>query len=57
MTKNEAIAVLIAYAERRDGIVHINSGLCPDILEGHDSRDPECIVCQALMVFDKEAAE
>ena len=54
MNREKAIAILIACAERRDEIVHANNGLCPDALEGHGSRDPECVVCQALMVFDKE---
>lgn len=54
MTQQEAIKILIAYAERKDEVVHANNGLCPDVFEGHDSRDPDCLVCQALMAIDKE---
>jgi len=39
--------MLRAHAEGR--VTHINNGLCPDIIEGHDTRDPECPVCQALL--------
>lgn len=38
--------VLIAYAEGR--IEHAGSGHCPDAVEGHDSRDSDCVVCQAM---------
>lgn len=38
--------VLRAYAEGR--INHLNAGLCPDVLTGPNSRDPECRVCHAL---------
>ena len=54
MNRDKAIAILAAYAERRDEIVHANNGLCPDAFEGHDSRDQECVVCQALMVLERE---
>lgn len=53
MTRNEALEVLIAYAERRSEIVHANNGLCPDEYEGHDTRDPECVICRALLVVKK----
>lgn len=43
---SEHVEVLIAYAEGR--IQHLNRGSCPDSIEGHDSRDPECPVCAAL---------
>lgn len=33
-------------------LLHDNNGLCPDIVEGHDSRDPDCPACQALIAFD-----
>ncbi len=38
--------VLHEYAEGR--IQHLNRGQCPDIVSGHDSRDPDCPVCAAL---------
>lgn len=43
---NSAEQVLIAYAENR--ISHINRGMCPDVINGFDERDPDCPVCQAL---------
>ena len=48
MDKSEAIQTLIYLAEGRDGVTHVYNGLCPDVFEGHDIRDEECIVCQAL---------
>lgn len=52
MTKqiNVHIATLIAHAEGR--VSHANNGLCPDQVEGHQTRDPECPVCQALLSLD-----
>jgi len=44
--KAEPSEVLRAHAEGR--IQHANRGLCPDSIEGHGSRDPDCPVCQAL---------
>nr|WP_285311284.1 hypothetical protein [Stenotrophomonas maltophilia] len=41
---------LIAHAEGR--VSHANNGLCPDQVEGHQTRDPECPVCQALLSLD-----
>ncbi|WP_368647767.1 hypothetical protein ABRZ00_12975 [Castellaniella ginsengisoli] len=41
------VQTLIAYAEGR--IKHVNEGECPDNIEGHDARDPDCPVCRALM--------
>ncbi len=41
------VQTLIAYAEGR--IKHVNEGECPDNIEGHDTRDPDCPVCRALM--------
>lgn len=38
--------VLHEYAEGR--IQHLNRGQCPDIVSGHDSRDPDCPVCAAI---------
>lgn len=28
---------------------HLNNGHCPDALEGHETRDPNCSVCRALI--------
>ncbi|HCF9473260.1 TPA: hypothetical protein NI647_000939 [Pseudomonas aeruginosa] len=33
---------------------HQNNGLCPDELEGRETRDPNCSVCRALIETDKE---
>lgn len=41
---------LIAHAE--GCVSHVNNGLCPDQVEGHQTRDPECPVCQALLSLD-----
>ncbi|PTZ99577.1 hypothetical protein DB380_10550 [Pseudomonas aeruginosa] len=30
-------------------VKHLNNGLCPDCLEGHEARDPDCPVCRALL--------
>lgn len=49
MTKDEALRVLYAHAERR--LDHANAGLCPDVHEGCLIRDTECRVCQALTVL------
>lgn len=27
---------------------HLYNGLCPDAIEGHDSRDPDCPACKAI---------
>ena len=40
------VQALIAYAEGR--IDHARNGLCPDEIEGHEARDPDCPVCRAL---------
>ncbi|HFS0754879.1 TPA: hypothetical protein ACHYZ8_005007 [Pseudomonas aeruginosa] len=36
-------------------VKHMNNGLCPDDLEGHDARDPDCPVCRALIETGKES--
>lgn len=41
---------LVAHAEGR--VHHISVGNCPDEIEGHDKRDTECPVCQALMAVE-----
>ncbi|HBP6659915.1 TPA: hypothetical protein L6B02_02925 [Pseudomonas aeruginosa] len=33
---------------------HLNNGLCPDDLEGRETRDPDCPVCRALIETEKE---
>ncbi|HFN4543865.1 TPA: hypothetical protein ACGSPD_001803 [Pseudomonas aeruginosa] len=30
-------------------VKHLNNGLCPDEIEGHEARDPDCPVCRALL--------
>lgn len=40
------LRVLADHATGR--INHANNGLCPDQIEGHDARDPDCTVCRAL---------
>src|SRR5690606_31045294 len=45
----DAISTLIRHASGE--IQHANLGLCPDEIEGHDSRDPECQVCQAMVAL------
>ncbi|WP_212646423.1 hypothetical protein [Delftia sp. PE138] len=46
MDTKTAWQTLRDYAEGRIG--HTYAGSCPDHVEAHDSRDPECLVCQAL---------
>ncbi|HHA2757964.1 TPA: hypothetical protein ACOEQX_001202 [Stenotrophomonas maltophilia] len=41
------VRVLADHAAGR--INHANNGLCPDEVEGHDTRDPDCPVCSALI--------
>ncbi|WP_205420745.1 hypothetical protein [Stenotrophomonas sp. G4] len=42
-----AVRVLTDHATGR--INHANNGLCPDQVEGHDTRAPHCPVCRALI--------
>ncbi|HCF3534151.1 TPA: hypothetical protein ACL1QT_004804 [Pseudomonas aeruginosa] len=35
-------------------VKHLNNGLCPDDIEGHEARDPDCPVCRALIETGKE---
>ncbi len=30
-------------------VKHLNNGLCPDDIDGHEARDPDCPVCRALL--------
>jgi hypothetical protein len=50
---NSLEGVLRDHAEGR--IAHLGRGSCPDSMEGHDSRDPECRVCQALATLAEQA--
>ncbi|CDO80867.1 hypothetical protein N0426_13535 [Pseudomonas aeruginosa] len=34
-------------------VKHLNNGHCPDDLEGHETRDPNCSVCRALIDTEK----
>lgn len=36
-------------------VKHMNNGLCPDDIEGHEVRDPDCPVCRALIETGKES--
>ncbi|MFU4907926.1 hypothetical protein ACM7ZU_10275 [Pseudomonas aeruginosa] len=36
-------------------VKHLNNGLCPDDIEGHEARDPDCPVCGALIETGKES--
>ncbi|MBY9700563.1 hypothetical protein ISH39_03220 [Pseudomonas aeruginosa] len=36
-------------------VKHLNNGLCPDDIEGHEARDPDCPVCRALIETGKES--
>ena len=49
---------LIALIDRLSpqSISHIYEGLCPDSIEGWDSRDPECEACRQLEAA-REAAD
>ena len=51
---NSSMATLRAHAEGR--IHHVNAGLCPDMLTGPESRDPDCPVCNALRAQAAERA-
>lgn len=49
MTTVEAINALRRHATGE--LHHAFAGLCPDAVEGPDTRDPECTVCQALVAL------
>ncbi|WP_134521224.1 hypothetical protein [Pseudomonas aeruginosa] len=36
-------------------VMHLNNGLCPDDIDGHEARDPDCPVCRALIETGKES--
>ncbi|MGD8148102.1 hypothetical protein ACP9NB_31205 [Pseudomonas aeruginosa] len=48
----DAIDTLRRFATGEVG--HLNNGLCPDDLEGRETRDPNCSVCRALIETEKE---
>ena len=50
MNYTQAQCTLIAHAEGH--LPHVGMGRCPDQLEGHESRDSDCQVCQALIALD-----
>lgn len=47
---HSARQTLISHADGR--VSHARQGSCPDEVSGHDVRDDECPVCQALMALD-----
>ena len=49
------IKKLIAVATGE--IAHTNNGLCPDMVAGYDSRDPDCLACQIIMQAEREKQE
>ena len=53
--ERSALAVLRAHAEAR--VHHVYNGLCPEEAGLHDSRDPECPVCAALVGIMPSASE
>ena len=48
---HEAMHVLVAHAEGRAR--HLFNGQCPDAVEGHAARDPQCLVCQSLGIVQR----
>ncbi|WP_208604371.1 hypothetical protein [Pseudomonas delhiensis] len=55
VVSEDTLRVLIGHATGE--IKHLNNGMCPDDLEGHDTRDPDCAVCRALLGEGKEVAD
>ncbi len=50
------IAESVSVRKAASGAVkHLNNGLCPDDIEGHEARDPDCPVCRALIETGKES--
>ncbi|WP_058016459.1 hypothetical protein [Pseudomonas aeruginosa] len=47
----DALDTLRRFATGEVG--HLNNGHCPDGLEGHETRDPDCPVCRALIDTEK----
>lgn len=46
VAQSPAVSVLCEFAEGR--ISHLYQGNCPEVVSGHDSRDPDCPVCRAI---------
>ena len=55
MDIKKLIAELIAVATGE--IDHAGNGLCPDHIEGFDSRDPGCPACKILIEAEGRVAE
>lgn len=55
MDIKKLIAELIAVATGE--IEHAGNGLCPDRIEGFDSRDPDCPACKILIEAEGRVAE
>ncbi len=55
VVSEDALRVLVGHATGE--IKHLNNGLCPDDLEGHETRDPDCTVCRALIDAGKEVGD
>lgn len=53
MDANSIIAQLVAVANGQ--VKHVYNGLCPDAVEGHNTRDDECPACRALIAADNAA--
>jgi hypothetical protein len=58
---NERLAALEQDAERliaigAGRIAHVNNGMCPDSVEGHDTRDPDCPACRVLIAAGYQPA-
>jgi hypothetical protein len=51
MTPIESLAALVAHAEGR--LPHVNTGRCPDGIEGPKSRAKGCPICDALKAADR----
>lgn len=47
------LAILVKVA--RGEVQHDYAGRCPDPVEGYESRDPECPICQLIMRVEKGA--
>jgi hypothetical protein len=53
MTRDEAIQILVDYATGKAWHRYCGaSALCPDGID-HDTRDPDCDVCQAIGVMEQ----
>lgn len=47
--------LLVALHSLGEGrLRHVYGGMCPDGLEGHETRDPECPACQVLISVTRE---